>query len=395
MGHFFHSVFTGSPRVVKIAKLIGFSLAVCVLSTLMSCVFQWPFTADKPFQQIPAVLATNSPQTLLSSEKVNISIYEKASPAVVNISSTVMGVDFFYNVIPQEGMGSGVILTEDGYILTNAHVVANADRLEVMLLDGKTYPAKKMGGDISKDVALIKIDPQGIKLPAIELGNSDSLKVGQAVYAIGNPFGLNSTLTTGVISSLGRTLKAQNGRLMEGIIQTDAAINPGNSGGALLNSSGQLIGMNTAIFSPSGSSAGIGFAVPVNAAKRIAEDLIAYGRVIRPYLGIEIGMEINATLAKALQLPVKKGLMITRVQSGTPASQAGLKPAGKVIAIGNRRVPIGGDIITRYDGQSVDDADRFLNYIESKRPGDVIQLLVNRNGQVLPVSVTLAERPRR
>lgn len=376
------------------AKLLGFSLAVCLLSTLMSCIIQWPFSESYHPTGTPPVLAAPEVAALLPQEKINIAIYKQASPAVVNISNTVLAIDVFSNVTPEQGTGSGVILTPNGYILTNAHVVADSQQLEVMLLNGKTYKAQLIGGDVSRDVALIKIDPGAMKLPTITMGDSAHLQVGQMVYAIGNPFGLNSTLTTGVISSLGRTLKAQNGRLMENIIQTDAAINPGNSGGPLLNSAGQLIGINTAIFSPSGSNAGIGFAIPVNSARRIAEDLIATGHVVRPFLGIEIGMEINPHLAEALNLPVKQGLMVARVLRNAPAEKAGLHGSGKVLTIGNRRIPVGGDIIVAYDGHTADSAERFMNYIESKRPGDIVHFSVNRNGQPLKLDVKLEERPR-
>ncbi len=377
----------------KTAKLIGFSFCVCLLSLLMSCFVQWPFGGEQKPGSTPIVFAAPEKPALLPEEKVNISIYHKVSPAVVNISSTVYAMDVFSNVVPEKGMGSGVILTPDGYILTNAHVVADAQQLEAMLLNGKTYKATLIGGDISRDVALIKINPGAIKLPTVELGDSSQLQVGQMVYAIGNPFGLNSTLTTGVISSLGRTLKAENGRLMENIIQTDAAINPGNSGGALLNSAGQLIGINTAIFSPSGGNAGIGFAIPANSARRIAEDLISYGRVIRPYLGVEISMEINPALSEALNLPTKKGLMVARVVKGAPSDLAGLQGSGRSLVIGNRRVLVGGDIITAYDGHPADSADRFMNYIDSKRPGDTVKLTINRNGKPVATVVKLSERP--
>jgi S1-C subfamily serine protease len=378
----------------KTAKLLGFSLAVCLLSMLMSCVVQWPFGAEHQPPGTPVVLAASEQAPLLPQEKTNIGIYKQASPAVVNISSTVLAMDVFSNVIPEEGMGSGVILTPNGYILTNAHVVADSQKLEVMLLNGKTYKAKLIGGDVSRDVALIKIDPGNLKLPTITLGDSGHLQVGQMVYAIGNPFGLNSTLTTGVISSLGRTLKAQNGRLMENIIQTDAAINPGNSGGPLLNSAGQLIGINTAIFSPSGSNAGIGFAIPVNSARRIAEDLISFGHVVRPFMGIEIGMEINPHLAEALNLPVNQGLMIARVLKDSPAEKAGLHGAGKAITVGNRQIPIGGDILLSYDDHAADSVERFMNYVESKRPGETLHLKINRNGQSMTANIKLEERPQ-
>lgn len=382
-------------NLTKLGKLAAFSFGVTVLSTLMSCVWQWPLGNHlTPPTGTAPVLAAPDTASLTPDEKININIYRTTSPAVVNISSTVLSMDMFSNIIPEKGSGSGIIITPDGYILTNGHVVEDAQQLEVTLLDGKVFKAKLIGGDLSKDVALIKIDPGALKLPTIQMGNSDHLEVGQNVYAIGNPFGLNSTLTTGVISSLGRTLKAPNGRLIEGIIQTDAAINPGNSGGPLLNSAGQLIGINTAIFSPSGSSAGIGFAVPSNSARRIAEDLITKGRVIRPFLGVEVGMEINPYMAKALQLPVSKGLLVTRLAPNGPAAQAGLKGANQVLVVGNRQIPVGGDIIVAYDGKPAESADRFMNYVESKRPGDTLNLKVNRNGTPVSLSVKLAERPR-
>lgn len=375
----------------KFGKLCGFSLAVLGLSTLMSCVFQWPFGEKTPVSN--TVLAEAQKMFLLPEEKVNISIYQKASPAVVNITSVALTMDVFANIVPEEGTGSGVILTSDGYVLTNAHVVEDAQRLEVTLLNGKSYKARLIGGDVSKDVALLKIDPGAEKLPILEIGNSDDLQVGQMVYAIGNPFGLNSTLTTGVISSIGRTLKARNGRLIEGVIQTDAAINPGNSGGPLLNSAGQVIGINTAIFSPSGSSAGIGFAIPSNSARRIAQDLISTGHIVRPYLGIEIGFDINPGIAQALELPVQRGLMVSRVIPNAPAAQAGLQPAKKALVIRNRKIPIGGDIIVAYDGHPAESTDRFMNYVESKRPGDTLTLNVMRDGKPLMIVVKLAERP--
>jgi S1-C subfamily serine protease len=378
----------------KLGKLIGFSFCVTLLSTLMSCVWQWSFDHGAEHSGTPVALAATEAATLTPEEKINISIYQKSSPAVVNISSTVLAMDVFSNVVPEQGSGSGVILTPEGFILTNAHVVKDAQRLEVTLLNGRAYKAKLIGGDVSKDVALIKIDPGTVKLPTIAMGDSDHLQVGQMVYAIGNPFGLNSTLTTGVISSLGRTLKAQNGRLIEGVIQTDAAINPGNSGGPLINSSGQLIGINTAIFSPSGSSAGIGFAIPANSARRIAEDLISYGRIIRPFLGVELGLEVNPHIAEALNLPVKKGLMVAQVVPNGPAAKGGLKPANQVLVVGNRQIPVGGDIIVSYDGHPAENGDRFINYVESKRPNETLKLQVNRDGKPVNLVITLTERPR-
>lgn len=379
--------FTGN-----LLRISSMALGVTLLSFLFSCALHTipelrEFSGDK--------LAEAAPSGLRADEQHTIDIYKKASPTVVNITSMSVGTDIFLNPVPQQGMGSGVILTADGYILTNVHVVIDSEKLEVTLQNGKVYKAKFVGGDVSKDTALIKIDTQGESLPFIQMADSNALQVGQTVYAIGNPFGLKSTLTTGVISSLGRTLKAQNGRVIENVIQTDAAINPGNSGGALLNSSGQLIGINTAIFSPTGTNAGIGFAIPANTARRIANDLIQVGRVIRPYLGIQVGLEINPVTAEALHLPVDYGLMVTQVVPNAPAARAGVRSANKELVIGNRSIPLGQDIIIAYDGQKATTTEHFINYVESKRPGDSITLRVARSGQSpSDITVKLEERPQ-
>jgi S1-C subfamily serine protease len=342
----------------------------------------------------PAVEADTTPVVLSGTEQRNVAIYKRCSPAVVNITSTNVSVDMFFNLVPQKGVGSGVILTKDGYVLTNAHVVEDAEKLEVTLLNGKTYKARLVGGDFNHDSALIKIEPEIANLPTMALGDSTNLQVGQEVYAIGNPFGLKSTLTTGVISSLGRTLKAENGRVMDNIIQTDAAINPGNSGGALLDGQGRLIGINTAIFSPSGASAGIGFAVPVNTSRRIADDLIRFGRVIRPYIGIQPGLELTPYVAKALGLPTSQGVMVGRIVPNSPAAQAGLH-GGQRQWVGNQAIVIGGDIITAADDRPITTTDSFLNYIDTKRPGDSVELtVINGKGQRRQVKITLIERPK-
>ncbi len=341
-----------------------------------------------------SVLAQSNKTMLLEAEKVAIDIYHKVSPSVVNITSTTLSYDYFHNPVPSQGSGSGMILTKDGYILTNNHVIENAKRLEVTLIDGKTYSATLVGKDPSSDVALLKINPpQGQSLPFVTLGDSKDLAVGQFVFAIGNPFGLNSTLTTGVISSLNRSLRAPNGRLIENIIQTDAAINPGNSGGPLLDSAGNLIGVNTAIFSPTGSNAGIGFAIPVNRAKKVADDLIRHGRVIRSYLGTTVSLEITPRVAQALELPIDHGVMVGEVYPGSPASKAGIRPSDRRIYVGNREVELGGDIIIEVDQHPVTSADDFISYIESKNPGEKVNLKVYRHGEYMNVLVVLEERP--
>ncbi len=245
-------------------------------------------------------------------EKNNIAVYEKVADGVVNVTSIAVQMDFFFNAFPTQGSGSGSIIDTKGHILTNHHVVANAQKLEVTLADGSKWPAKLIGSDPDNDLAVIKIDAPKEKLKVIPMGDSKNLRIGQKVLAIGNPFGLERTLTTGIISSLGRTIRSEVGTLMEDIIQTDAAINPGNSGGPLLNSEGEIIGINSAIISPSGGSVGIGFAIPVNTAKRVVPELIAKGYVSYPWIGATI-QTLIPEIAKFLKIKVERGAMIAAV----------------------------------------------------------------------------------
>src|ERR1700722_3882066 len=264
-------------------------------------------------------------------ENNNIEIYKMARPATVNITSIVYREDFFFQVYPQEGTGSGFIVKPDGLILTNNHVVSGSAQLTVTLAgDKKQYKARVLGTDPRNDLALVRIQADHA-LPFLKLGDSDNLQVGQKVLAIGNPFGLGGTLTTGIVSSLGRTLQPQEGRRMEDMIQTDAAINPGNSGGPLLDSHGSVIGINTAIYGPQGNI-GIGFALPINRAKAMLDEFQAKGRVTRPYLGIET-IYISGDAADQLGLPNDGGLLIQRVEAGSPAAEAGLHgPTRRAIA---------------------------------------------------------------
>lgn len=234
-------------------------------------------------------------------ENENINVYESQSSSVVNIVSTSIAYDFAYQPVPSRGSGSGAIIDLEGHILTNFHVIDGAERLEVTLIDGEKFEAKVIGVDPSNDIAVIKLkgDLTNIKLKPINFGGSNNLKVGQKVLAIGNPFGLERTLTVGIISSLGRTMKATNGKLMKDIIQTDAAINPGNSGGPLLNNDGQMVGMNTAIFSPDGASVGIGFAVPVDTINEVVPELIKNGFISRPWLGFS-GQSVSQQTGKSV-----------------------------------------------------------------------------------------------
>jgi putative serine protease PepD len=326
-------------------------------------------------------------------EEINIRVYRAASPGVVNITTTAVTYDFFLNPVPQKGTGSGAVIDRGGHILTNFHVIEGARHLEVTLADGGKWPGTVVGVDPNNDLAVIKIEASPEQLTLIPLGDSSKLIVGQKVLAIGNPFGFERTLTVGIISSLGRTIKAEGGRMIRGIIQTDAAINPGNSGGPLLNSGGEIIGINTAIFSPSGGSVGVGFAIPIETAKRIIPELIRRGYVARPYLGIS-GQEMFPALAKALRLQVREGIMVVEVVPGSPAQRAGLKGGDETVQIGNMLVRVGGDLITEIDGTKVRTFAELSDYIDSKQPDETVRLTINRKGRASVVEVKLRERPR-
>jgi putative serine protease PepD len=273
-------------------------------------------------------------------------------------------------------------------------VVANAQRLEVTLANESKWPAKLIGSDPDSDLAVIKIDAPREKLRVISMGDSKNLRIGQKVLAIGNPFGFQRTLTTGVISSLGRTIRSDSGTLMEDIIQTDAAINPGNSGGPLLNSEGEIIGINTAILSPSGGSVGIGFAIPVNAAKKIVPELMAKGYVVYPWIGATI-QSLIPEVANYLKLKVERGAMIAEVVKGGPADRAGLRGGTRRIEVGNTIVIVGGDVIVKADHLEIKTNEELIRYIREKKPGDTISLQVFRKNKPEEVKLKLGERPRR
>lgn len=326
-------------------------------------------------------------------ESENIEIYKRVSPAVVNITSTTLSFDFFFNPIPEQGSGSGSIIDDQGHILTNYHVIQEARLLEVTLLDDKRpVTAKVIGVDPSNDLAVIKIDPSNHPLTVVKLGSSSNLRVGQKALAIGNPFGLEGTLTVGTISSLGRSIRAKNGRLIDDVIQTDAAINPGNSGGPLLNSVGELIGINSQIFSTSGGNIGIGFAVPVDTAKRIIPDLISEGRVRRAYARLK-GYQITPRLSQVLDLPVDQGVLVARTTDGDSFSEAGIRGGQKTYRVGNSLMILGGDIILEADGQPVDSVERLNRIIDNRRPGDIIDMKIHREGHTISIRVTLVEPP--
>src|SRR5271170_6118347 len=328
---------------------------------------------------------------LTDEESINVRVYREASAAVANILTKATEYDFFMDPVPVEGAGSGFLIDPHGYILTNFHVVQEAQSIEVVLGDQSRYPAKFLGADQRNDVALIKIEPKGKALVALPLGDSSKLQVGQKVLAIGNPFGFQSTLTTGVVSALGRTVQTSQSTYIDEAIQTDAAINRGNSGGPLINSHGEVIGINSAIYTPSGTTAGIGFAIPVNTAKRIAHDLMTEGRVRQAFMGVQ-SLELGGWLSEALDLPVQEGLLVEEVTRGGPAATAGLHGGDKEAMAGMRRITIGGDVIVAIDGQKV--ANQFdMNVIlNRKRPGDTVSVAVYRGGKKMEIPVKLGER---
>src|ERR1700729_2772156 len=334
---------------------------------------------------------SSSPPTLDPTEAENVRIYRLTSPAVANIVTRTVEYDFFYNPVPVEGAGSGFLIDVDGHILTNYHVVQGAQTIEVTLGDLTRYKAKLIGEDTRNDIALIQIDTQGHKLTPLTLGDSRNLLVGQRALAIGNPFGFSSTLTTGIVSALGRTVQTSENTFIDEAIQTDASINRGNSGGPLLDSHGQVIGINSAIYAPTGTTAGIGFAIPINTARRVADDLINLGRVRQATLGIQ-GRAIWPGLAEALDLPVEHGLLIESTTKDGPAAQAGIQGGNRTVQAGLQQLRIGGDVLIAVDNTEITnqlDLGRMLNH---HKPGDTITLTIYRDRKKQEVKVTLADR---
>jgi len=321
-------------------------------------------------------------------ERTNIAVYEAGNKSVVNINTkATVAAGFFLMEVPSEGAGSGIVLDGQGHVLTNFHVVEGAREIQVMLHDGSAHEARVVGVDPATDVAIVRVDADPASLQPAELGTSHDLRVGQRVFAIGNPFGLERTLTTGIISSLNRSLPTKTGRTIKSIIQTDAAINPGNSGGPLLDGRGRLIGMTTAIASRTGQSSGVGFAIPVGTLQRIVPQLIARGRVVRPDAGIARVYQSDA------------GLLVAAVAPDGPAERAGVR-GFRVVRERRRQGPFtvefervdrgGADLIVAVDGQSVKTADDFLATVESRNPGDKVLIRVRREGHELEIPLVLA-----
>ena len=336
------------------------------------------------------------PQTYTQDEIQNISVYENCNEAVVNINTAVMGINWFLEPVPQEGgSGSGSIINREGYVVTNVHVIEGAYKIYISLSDGTQYEGKVIGIDEASDIAVIKFDPpKDVELKTIPFGESGNLKVGQKVLAIGNPFGFERTLTTGIVSGLGRPIRNSNNVIIRDMIQTDTAINPGNSGGPLLDTTGRMIGINTMIYSTSGSSAGIGFAVPINTAKRVISDLIQYGKVRRGAID-GVLVQLTNSISNYAKLPVSQGLLVSELSNNSFAKQTGLKAGTEAVQYGSRynstTIYLGGDVIIAIDGVSVTSLADYYSLLESKKPGDSVTLTIIRNRKQQDITVKLDE----
>ena len=384
--------------LVAIVALVGATLG-CSLPSGSLLPSAAPTATVPPTPTLSPPQVPSMPEEPASALEAQIeTVYDLAGPAVVNITSRSYAYDFFLRPVPQEGTGSGFLYDTEGRIVTNYHVIENAEELSVTLADGEVYPATIVGVDPSNDLAVIRIEADNLPEP-VALGDSDNLRVGQFVVAIGNPFGLERTLTVGVISSLGRVIKSPDGRFIGEAIQTDAAINPGNSGGPLLDLQGRVIGVNTAILSPSRASAGIGFAVPVNTVRRVVPQLIAHGRYPHPWLGVQL-LDLTPERARAfrqigMKVPVEEGVLVIEVVPGSPADQAGIRGGDQIVRLGNALIPLGGDIITAINGGPVADFQGLTVYLETQtQVGDTVEVTIIRDGEEQNVQVTLAERPQ-
>lgn len=342
----------------------------------------------------PLILPVASDSSYSQTESQNINVYSLCNEAVVNINTKVTAYDWFLEPYVQDGgSGSGSIIDKRGYILTNVHVIQDATKIYVSLFDGTQYEAEVVGQDLDSDLAVIKFNPpSGMTLKTISFGDSGSLKVGQRVIAIGNPFGLERTMTTGIVSGLGRPIQNSNNRIIRNMIQTDAAINPGNSGGPLLDTNGRMIGINTMIKSSSGSSSGVGFAVPSETAVRVVADLIKYGKVQRGKIDATI-IQMSSRIAQYSRLDISTGVLVSEVKKGGQAEKGGLKGGSEAAYYGSRRdiIYIGGDVITKIDNISVGTLADYYSALESKKTGDIVTVTVRRNKKDVQLKIQLVE----
>jgi S1-C subfamily serine protease len=379
--------------------LVVVAVAVAAVACSIPVVTGPTATPPPPTPTAPAPQVTPVPVEPANELEAQVeAVYAQAAPSVVFITSRIITYDFFMQPVPQAGTGSGFVYDTQGHIITNYHVIENAESVSVTLAGGETYDATIAGVDPSTDLAVLRIEAETLPAP-LALADSDRLRVGQFVVALGNPFGLEHTLTTGVVSSLERIIQSPDGRFIGEAIQTDAAINPGNSGGPLLDLEGQVIGVNAQIISPSQASAGIGFAIPSNAVRRVVPQLVAQGRYPHPWLGVSImdltPERVTALRQAGLEVPVEEGILIIEIVAGGPAAAAGLRGGQREVTIGNARISWGGDIIVALNGQPVASLQELTVYLESEtQVGDTVQVTVVRDGQEVTVPLTLAERPQ-
>lgn len=342
---------------------------------------------------LPEALNTQDLQPFTVDERENISVYDTYNEAVVNVTTETVGINWFLEPVPQDGgSGSGSIIDTRGYVLTNYHVVEKAYKVFINLFDGTQIEGSLLGADPENDLAVIKFTPpRGVNLKTITYGDSDALRVGQKVLAIGNPFALERTLTVGIVSGLGRPIQISRQNIVRNMIQTDASINPGNSGGPLLDSRGRMIGINTMIYSPSGGSVGIGFAIPVNTAKRVVLELIERGKVRRGWIDASV-VQLFPNLVSYAKLPVSSGLLVSRTKRGGYAEQAGIRQGSEPVRYGSTVIYLGGDIITNVDGMKIASLTDLYSALEDNKPGEKVNVEVLRNGKPVKLQVTLADR---
>jgi S1-C subfamily serine protease len=390
-------------RFFLLALLLSIAiLAGCTLPGLF--IVATPTPTATPRVQTVMVVATPTPGPLPAGglaggddiEARRIAVYQRVAPAVVNVTTQVLRTDFFWGTTPEEGSGSGFLWDADGHIVTNYHVINGAQQIEVSFGGDASLPASVVGTDPINDLAVLKVNsvPEGVQ--PVEAGTSAGLRVGQTAIVIGNPFGqFERTMTQGIVSALNRTIETDSSTVLRGVIQTDAAINRGNSGGPLLDSRGRLIGVNSAIYSPTGTSAGVGLAIPVDKVVRVVPVLIKQGRFPHPWLGFEqMGYAITPRLAQTLNLPVQNGILIAQLYRGSPADQAGVRGAQNETIVGNRRYLVGGDILTAIDGVPLKKWDDLNAFLEEKAAvGQEVSLAVVRNGKEQTLKVTLEDTP--
>ena len=353
-----------------------------------------PHTSERSQDVLLPIEAAAKAQSYTQDEAQNIAVYEKCNEAVVNITTKAMAYNWFYEpILTEGGSGSGSIIDKRGYVVTNVHVIENAKVINISLADGSSYEGTVVGRDSESDIAVLKFTPDaGVELKTISFGDSESLKVGQKVIAIGNPFAFERTMTTGIISALGRPIQESKNVIIRNMIQTDAAINPGNSGGPLLDSQGRMIGINTMIYSSSGSSAGVGFAIPASTARRVVSDLLKYGKVNRGTMRVSL-LQNTSRIAKYSGYDISTGMVVSEVQRGSEAAKAGIKGGSYAVEYGTRRNPqtayLGGDVIVQIDNIKVSKLADYYSALEDKVPGDTVEVTVYRSGGYQKLRVVL------